>query len=124
MPHTRTSYARFYQYAWYYHMKHVAPQIAGTNDTLAVVGASLGEKKKQSAFRAAVQSVAIQTSRAGKTRTACWSASCDPCLQIADYCCWAIQRKWELADLRSYVLIQGKIKSEFNLFATGATNYY
>jgi hypothetical protein len=27
----------------------------------------------------------------------------DPCLQVADYCTWAIQRKWERGDERSHV---------------------
>ncbi len=124
MPHVRASHATFYQYAWYYHMKHVAPKIAGVTDLLAVVGASLGEKKKQRAFRLAISLVAAQTSRAGKTRVACWSASCDPCLQIADYCCWAIQRKWERGDDRSHALVASKIKSEFNLWGVGTTHYY
>lgn len=123
-PQVRSGHATFYKYAWFYHMKYVAPQIAGSADLLAVVGASLGEKKKQRAFRAAILDVARQTSRAGKTRVACWPASCDPCLQIADYCCWAIQRRWERADTRSYVLIADKIKSEFSLFAMGTINYY
>ena len=48
----------------------------------------------------------------------------DPCLQIADYCCWAIQRKWESGDDRSYVLIKDKIQSDFNAFARGKTVYY
>lgn len=123
-PQVRYSHARFYKYAWFYHMKYVAPQIAGSNDLLAVVGASLGEKKKQTAFRLAILDVAAQTSRAARTRVACWPASCDPCLQIADYCCWAIQRKWERNDLQSYQLIASKIRTEFELWRSGRTNYY
>lgn len=57
-------------------------------------------------------------------RTAAWSAASEPCLQIADYCCWAIQRQWERGDDRSYVLIQDKIRSEFDIFRWGATKYY
>jgi hypothetical protein len=124
MPHVRSSNARFYKVAWFYHMKHVAPLIAGPGDLLAVVGASLGERKKQKAFRAAILDVAFQTSRAAKTQVACWSASCDPCLQIADYCSWAIQRKWERGDTRSYGLIAAKIASEYDLWAGGTTHYY
>lgn len=123
-PHLRSSNARFYQYAWYYHMRNVAPEIADSKDVLAVVGASLGVKKKQTAFRLAIEDVAQQTSRAGKTRVGFWPASCDPCLQVADYCCWAVQRKWEGGDDRSYKLISAKIRREYDLFGPGATNYY
>lgn len=44
--------------------------------------------------------------------------------QIADYCGWAITRKWEKRDMRSYDLIKGKIKNEFDLFARGTNTYY
>lgn len=44
--------------------------------------------------------------------------------QIADYCSWAIQRKWESGDQRSYDLIRDKIRSEFDAFSTGSMYYY
>ncbi len=44
--------------------------------------------------------------------------------QIADYCCWAIYRKWEKGDLRSHDLIKNKIRSEFDMFAKGNIKYY
>jgi len=37
-------------------------------------------------------------------------------LQIVDYCSWAIYRKWEMSDLRSYGKIQQLIKSERAIF--------
>lgn len=45
-------------------------------------------------------------------------------LQVADYCSWAIQRKWELNDERSYSLIASAIKSEFDIFKQGTTIWY
>lgn len=45
-------------------------------------------------------------------------------LQIADYCNWAVFRKWEREDLRSYELIRSGIKSEFDIFKSGARHYY
>jgi hypothetical protein len=45
-------------------------------------------------------------------------------LQIADYCNWAIYRKWDRNDLRSYDLIKSAVKSEFDIFETGNTKYY
>lgn len=45
--------------------------------------------------------------------------------QVADYCGWAIGRKWERHDTRSYDLIRHHIKSEFDIFAGGdGTKYY
>jgi hypothetical protein len=45
-------------------------------------------------------------------------------LQVADYCNWAIFRKWERGDLRSYDLIQSGIQSEFDIFKSGHRYYY
>jgi Protein of unknown function (DUF3800) len=45
-------------------------------------------------------------------------------LQITDYCNWAIYRKWDRQDQRSYDLISKAIKSEFDIFRTGVTFYY
>ena len=45
-------------------------------------------------------------------------------LQIADYCNWAIYRKWDTGDERSYILIKKYIKSEFDIFERGKKYYY
>ena len=45
-------------------------------------------------------------------------------LQAADYCGWAIFRKWERSDLRSYELIREKIHSEYEVFRAGTVYYY
>jgi hypothetical protein len=51
------------------------------------------------------------------------SASCFS-LQVADYCNWAIYKKWEGQDLRSYCIIESGIKSEFDIFKTGTEHFY
>ena len=45
-------------------------------------------------------------------------------LQIADYCTWALYRKWNNGDERSYQHIQPAVRSEFDIFQTGTTYYY
>lgn len=123
-PQLRTSEMRFYKYAWYFHMKYVAPRVATTQDEMLVVAASLGTKQKATAFQNAVQDVMDQTSPTSALETAIWPAASDPCLQVADYCSWAIQRKWESGDDRSYHLISDKIMTEFDVFRSGRTDYY
>lgn len=46
--------------------------------------------------------------------------------QIADYCCWAIYKKWTDGEIRPYSAVNkgNKIKSEFDIFKTGKTIYY
>ena len=95
-PKLRTSEERFYKYAWYYHMQYVAPTVASRDDELLVIGASIGTKRQLGVFQEAIKDVMNQTSPTSAIRTAMWPASVDPCLQVADYCSWAIQRKWEL----------------------------
>jgi hypothetical protein len=45
-------------------------------------------------------------------------------LQVADYLNWAIFRKWESGDERSYKLIESALMSEFSIFRYGHTYYY
>lgn len=42
-------------------------------------------------------------------------------LQIADYCNWAVWRKWERGDTTFYDKIKKGIRSEFDIFRRGAT---
>jgi hypothetical protein len=122
-PHVRGTDLRFHKTAWYLHMKAVAPLIADKPELL-VVASSLGTRRQRQAFVTALDDV-INRARGGATyRTAFWSAGSDPCLEVADYCCWAIQRKWERGDERSYELIKGKIWIETDVFRSGATLHY
>ncbi len=45
-------------------------------------------------------------------------------LQVADYCAWAIQKKWQSGDMRSYDLIKGRITNEYDIFANSDYDYY
>lgn len=45
-------------------------------------------------------------------------------LQVADYCNWAIYRKWMTDDRAHYNQIRSAIASEFEIFRSGKTYYY
>jgi hypothetical protein len=51
-------------------------------------------------------------------------SKCHPYLQIADYCCWALSRKYQRTDYRSYKLIMGLMGNEFDVFNRGTTIWY
>ena len=51
-------------------------------------------------------------------------AASDPCLQVADYCAWAVMKKWERGDNRSFDLIKDRVTYEYDLFRTGKDHYY
>jgi hypothetical protein len=121
LPQIRATDESFYQHAWLYLMKHVGPRLECSE--LLVVSASVGSKKKRTAFYGAVQDVMRQVGSV-TYKTACWDASSDACLQVADYCGWALYRKWEAGDSGPYNRIMPKIKSEYDLFAGGSVYYY
>lgn len=93
LPRVTLDEEAFYRYAWFYHMKYVARRVATTPDELMVIASSIGTRRKLMNFRYAVQEVIHQTSPTGNIRVDMWPAAVAPCLQAADYCCWAIQRK-------------------------------
>lgn len=72
----------------------------------------------------AVKDVVGQVSPTVIFHTAFAPAISDPCLQIADYCTWAVQRRYEQGDDRSYNLIDHLIESEFEPFELGDQLYY
>lgn len=124
-PQTRSSAPCFYQYGWYYHLKHVAAALLGAPaNELMVTAASVGTRRSQAAFTTTVNNVVQQTARRTTWATYFCPSAADPCLQVADYCAWAIQRKWERSDLRSYDRIRSKIRSEYDLWARGSRYYY
>lgn len=126
-PQVRVTKHRFYQHAWYYLFRHTMPRIVSSpEDQLMVTAASVGVKKQQAKFSEAVHDVLRQTQKvdAGSWRTTFCSSASDPLLQAADYCTWAIQRKWERGDDTAYNLIRHKIRYEFDLWARGSKHYY
>ena len=123
-PRLRPTPTRFYKYAWLYHMRFIANKVATRQDEVLVVAASVGTKQKTAAFGDAIKDVMNQVAPTGGAKSVTWSARSDYCLQIADYCSWAIQRKWERGDDRAYQQIQNKVASEYDLFKPGSRFYY
>lgn len=123
-PQTRTTEDRFYQYGWLYHLRHASKRFLSPNDSIQVTAATIGKRAKRITFEDAVKDVCQQIISKKRFRTAFWPSETDPCLQLADYCTWAIQRKWERGDARSYDLIAKKINYEYELWEHGTTHYY
>lgn len=122
--HLRANPLQFYKEAWFLHFKYVAPRVCSPLDDLFVVASSLQIASKKTAVKHAVADVVSQVSPTAVFHTAFFSAVSDPCLQIADYVTWAVQRKWESNDSRSYDLIRHLVRSSFEPFAVGKTIYY
>ncbi|MFJ6565501.1 DUF3800 domain-containing protein [Streptomyces sp. NPDC091412] len=115
----------FFKYAWFYHLRYIAPQIFQEDDEVLIVAAELGTKKVRKAFRAAIEDVMHQCLHFRVKRTlAFWRDESDFALMAVDYCLWAVFRKWERGDDASYKKIADKIHTEFDLWAAGRTTYF
>lgn len=123
-PQVKETKPTFYQYGYFYHFKFGVSRLLGPTSETLVTTASLGTRKEKVAFEGAVSDVMRQTNGSRQWKADFMPCHSDPCLQVADYCAWAIQRKWERDDTRSYDLISDRISYEYDLWARGTTHYY
>ncbi|MFG1210556.1 DUF3800 domain-containing protein [Xanthobacter flavus] len=123
-PQVKETKPTFYQYGYFYHFKFGVSRLLGPASETLVTTASLGTRKEKVAFEGAVSDVMRQTNGSRQWKADFMPCHSDPCLQVADYCAWAIQRKWERDDTRSYDLISDRISYEYDLWARGTTHYY
>jgi hypothetical protein len=123
-PRARADEPTFYQYAWYYHAKFIVPHNINRDCDVLLTAAALETNKGKAAFKNAFNNVIQQTTRARPWRTSFALSVADPCLQAADYCAWAIQRRWEMNDSRSLELIGDRVASQFDLWRLGNLRHY
>lgn len=95
----------------------------GNYNHIVLVFSSLFDKKKRGILKQTFK--ALIKSMSSKTYSLYFHDSkFDLCNQTVDYFGWAIYRKWESSDRRSYILIKKLVKSEFPIFGRGTTIYY
>ncbi len=124
LPHVSNKKDLIYKVAWYYHFNYVGPFLLKDHTEALITTASIGTKRTQAVFTKAVQEVLQQVVQHKQWKTFFPRTVSDPCLQIADYCAWAIQRKWERNDERSYKIIKDKIVTEYDLWKRLAKTFY
>ncbi len=118
-----TLYERVFQWLVGYVFNHERFDCA---EELIVVTDSIPVKKKLNDVRSALKKyMKEKTAKIGiPYKLYHHRSESDLNLQVADYCCWAIQRKWERGDDRSYEIIKQSIKGEGDLFKSGDMEYY
>jgi len=86
---------------------------------------SIPNKKKRKAIEKAIK-MALAKKYKGKFRYRIYhhTSKSNFDLQIVDYMNWAVYRKWDSGDERSYSKIKSIIKSEFDIFGRGDKVYY
>ena len=124
-PEIRPTRESFYGFAWYYHLTGLLPELSLASDELLIVAAATHNPMHRE-FHSAADTVANAVAPASTINSSIWSAASSPMIQVADYCAWAIQRKWENTppDTSHYDLIRDKVASEFELFRNGTATYY
>lgn len=124
LPHVSNKKDLIYKVAWYYHFNFVGPILLKDYTEALITTASIGTKRTQAIFITAVQEVLQQVVQHNLWRTFFPRTVSGPCLQIADYCAWAIQRKWERNDEMSYKIIKDKIVTEYDLWKRLTKTFY
>lgn len=124
-PTLRNTDERFYGYAWHAHLRGLATAMGGSYDELLITAASIA-RKKAAAFCAEVEIAERRLLANAVMKCDVASASSNLMLQVADYCAWALQRRWEREppDTRFYDQISDRIATEYDLLGSNITLYY
>jgi hypothetical protein len=115
-PHLRSDTA-LYSEAWRLHFQYLARKVLHRRHRLFVASASLGTKKKRRIFHQNLTDVIRKHSPTSTHVVAFWPAESDPCIQIADYANWAVQRRWEQGDPSAHRQIAHLIRSEYDAWS-------
>ena len=118
--------ATFYPRMIGYLIKFVlqSSDLSGISEVIIVTDSIPLQKKRKAIEKAIKMTLRAELPSAVSFRVMHHASKSCIGLQIADYCNWAIFRKWERADTRSYDLIKHGIRSEFDIFRNGTRRYY
>ncbi|MDP2300543.1 MAG: hypothetical protein Q8M55_07510 [Actinomycetota bacterium] len=106
-------------------VRYACPRAARPGDHVVAVTDHIPIDRNRAAFEKALKPYLKQHLQPGATYELFHHQSkSDLSLQVADYISWAIYRKWNAEDLRSYRLIEPCVRSEGDLFRHGDTEYY
>lgn len=117
---------RFYPEMLGYLLKFVLPrEIEADADEVIVITDTIPVQKKRQAIEKAIQQAVAKMLPIGMRYRILHHASRSHYgLQVADYCCWAVFRKWQKGETEHYERIQAAVRSEFDIFRTGTRYYY
>ena len=121
---------RFYPEMLGYLLKYVLPKAMKTNsvevDEVTVITDRLPLNKKRRSIEKSIQGALSEMVPTvyRRYRILHHNSGSHYGLQVADYCCWAVFRKWERGDGSYYDRLKPAIRSEFDIFQDGVTHYY
>lgn len=119
---------QFYPKMLGYHLRHIleSVRIADYANVIIITDALPHQKKRKAIEKSVKQTLADMLPDNVPYRVWHHDSRSALGLQLADYCTWAIYRKWNSggADLRSYNVIAPAVRSEFDIFQMGTRLYY
>lgn len=117
---------KFYPQMLGYHLRYVLDQyrLADFDGALIYTDTLPIQKKREAIEKAVKQTLAAMLPEGVSYQVLHHDSKSNFNLQVADYCTWAIYRKWANADERSYALISRAVRSEFDIFRTGKQFFY
>lgn len=118
--------SRFYPEMLGYLLRYVVERVnnAQTDEIIVITDQIPLAKKKKAIEKSIKQTLASMLPENCRYRILHHASRSHFGLQIADYCNWAIFRKWERGDNGFWQTISQCIKSEFPIFRSGRRYYY
>ncbi len=118
--------ARFYPRMLGYHLRYILERVDwnGVAEIVVITDRIPVSKKRRAVEKAVKQTLSEMLPSGAIYRVMHHDSKSNFDLQIADYCTWAIQRKWTQGDERSYRLIASAVRSEFDIFRSGTLHHY
>lgn len=108
-----------------YLLKYLMKGVSGKYGKVVIVTDSIPlAKKKQTIEKAIKAELAASLTGAIPYHIFHHASKSSVGFQIADYVNWAVFRKWERADHRSYNIICPSLQSEFDIFKNGTKDWY
>jgi len=103
----------------------ISRELKGGVDEVVVITDTIPIQKKRQAIEKAIKGALAKMLPVGMRYRILHHASRSHYgLQVADYCNWAVFRKWQKGDVEFYDMLKPAVKSEFEIFRTGTRLYY
>ena len=117
---------RFYPEMLGHLLKYVIPrELKNAVDEVIVITDTIPIQRKRQAVEKAIKGALATMLPAGMRYRILHHASRSHYgLQVADYCNWAVFRKWQKGEAEFYDRIKLAVMSEFDIFRTGTRHYY
>jgi hypothetical protein len=102
--------------------RHLAP---GTGTVLVFTDTLPVHERREAAVKAIKTACRRELPKATRFESYHHPSASNPWLQVADYCSWAVFKKWEQADTRTYDLLSHRLADpELDALRHGAVKHY